>query len=114
MTAPGLYPEHDLFIQSMKAEEHASLDEGEDHHAPRPGVLRLGLVRVRPVSGGGFCLYGVKNASRINQGGPSVHANGNAQGFGNLFSGRAGLQSGVSVEHNATVAAGGDGDSKGN
>ena len=28
MTAPGLYPEHDIFIQLMKTEEHASLDEG--------------------------------------------------------------------------------------
>ena len=42
MTAPGLYPEHDLFIQLDEAEEHAALDDGRGaHHPPRQRVLRL-------------------------------------------------------------------------
>ena len=42
MTAEGLYPEHDLFIQSMKLKNtHAPPDGRRDDHAPRAGVLRL-------------------------------------------------------------------------
>ena len=45
MHAPGLYPEHDLFIQLMKLKNTLALHarRGADH-APRPGVLRL-MVR---------------------------------------------------------------------
>ena len=42
MTAPGLYPEHDLFIQVMKLKNTLRhLTRRGTDHAPRPGVLRL-------------------------------------------------------------------------
>ena len=41
--APGLYPEHDLFIQLTKFKTPA-VDVGEDDHAPRPRVLRRLLL----------------------------------------------------------------------
>ena len=42
MTAPGLYPEHDIFIQLDETEEYTSLDEGRTiDHASRPRILRL-------------------------------------------------------------------------
>ena len=45
MTAPGLYPEHDIFIQLDEAEEHAALDEGRaTDYAPRPRILRLTVL----------------------------------------------------------------------
>ena len=41
-TAPGLYPEHDLFIQLMKFKNTLRhLPRRGAHHPPRPGVLRL-------------------------------------------------------------------------
>ena len=40
--APGLYPEHDLFIQLMKLKNTLRYLEGRRaHHPPRPRVLRL-------------------------------------------------------------------------
>jgi len=48
MTAPNLYPEHDLFIQLMKL-KHAALDDGRGFdHAPGAGVLRLRMLKAAP------------------------------------------------------------------
>ena len=48
MTAPGLYPEHDIFIQLMKLKNTLRWMQGEDaDHAPRPGILRLTSSRAR-------------------------------------------------------------------
>ena len=45
MHAPGLYPEHDLFIQLMKLKNTLRYMQGRRaHHAPRARVLRLSEV----------------------------------------------------------------------
>ena len=42
LTAPGLYPEHDLFIQLIKLKEHAAAFEGRRaDYTLGAGVLRL-------------------------------------------------------------------------
>ena len=46
MTAPGLYPEHDIFIQLMKLKNTLRWMKGEQSdHTPRPGILRLKTAR---------------------------------------------------------------------
>ena len=46
MIAPGLYPEHDLFIQLDETQEYAALDGRRGpRHAPRRGILRLEEAR---------------------------------------------------------------------
>ena len=45
MTAAGLYPEHDIFIQLMKLKNTLRWMQGEDLHYPfRPRILRLGTT----------------------------------------------------------------------
>ena len=44
--APGLYPEHDLFIQHTKLKEHAALDDG------RGQITHLGRESTTPDAAG--------------------------------------------------------------
>jgi hypothetical protein len=52
MTAPGLYPEHDIFIQLMKLKNTLRwMRARRPDHAPRSRILRLNgasLARIRP------------------------------------------------------------------
>ena len=48
MTRPGLYPEHDLFIQLMKLKNTLRHLGRRADHAPRRRVLRLGLLGSAP------------------------------------------------------------------
>ena len=47
MTAPGLYPEHDIFIQLMKLKNTLRWMRGEDLITHLAGVLRLDPFAVR-------------------------------------------------------------------
>ena len=52
MHAPGLYPEHDLFIQLMKLKNTLRyLQRRRADHAPRPRVLRLSGLRRQAAAG---------------------------------------------------------------
>ena len=49
--APGLYPEHDLFIQLTKLKNTLRWMMGEDaHHPPRPGLRRGSTSAQVPVA----------------------------------------------------------------
>ncbi len=67
MHAPGLYPEHDLFIQLMKLKNTLRYPAWRrPDHAPWTGVLRLMAERLQPAFWGGLFI-GVLSALPIVQ-----------------------------------------------
>src|SRR5215469_6845897 len=75
---------------------------------PARDSVALRLVVRRSVRRG-LGVDGVEDAGGINQRGAGVHADGNAQSFRDFFPRRAGLQSRIRVKHDATIAAGRNG-----
>jgi hypothetical protein len=93
-----------------------SYGRGSKNKAPTSPLKRVSYRRpwqLFSLFWGGLGDDGVHYTEGIDEGCAGVHGHGDAEGFGDFFFGGAGFKGRVGVEHDATIAPGGDGNGEG-